>query len=112
MFTPVSVGNDNISVSIGLYIDFERQYLPPIYLIYWLSISPFLPHCLFCWLVDTVELLENEFISDVMSEWSFCFVDKVGCLYFSLIGLYGNLGENNLLSGHFMFAIPLAFSWI
>ena len=24
----VNIGNDNISVSIGSYIDFERQYLP------------------------------------------------------------------------------------
>ena len=80
------------------------------YLTYLLVISPFLPNCLFCWLVDAVDLLENEFISNVMTEWSFCFVDEVDCLYFSLIGLYGNLGENSLLSGHFMFAIPLAFS--
>ena len=81
------------------------------YLTYLLVISPFLPNCLFCWLVDAVDLLENEIISDVMTEWSFCFVDEVHCLYFRLIGLYGNLGENSLLSGHFMFAIPLAYSW-
>ena len=66
MVTYVSIGSLYISVSIGLFSDFERQYLP-----YLLIISPFLPNCLFFWLVDAVDLLENEFTSNVVTEGRF-----------------------------------------